>query len=282
MKYLKTPLRYPGGKSRVAKRLIEKFPKNIEEFREPFIGGGSVALLFTQMNPEIPVWVNDKYEYLYNFWTVLQEHGHELSDILIAIKNEHQSEDKAKELFINSKEEIHEADSFRQAVLFWVLNKCSYSGLTENSSFSATASRQNFTVRGAKNLRHVSDIIQHWEITNSDYSDLVMEPGRDSFIFLDPPYKIDCFLYGTNAEMHKGFNHMHFIDCCKETDNRWLVTYNNDDELKEAFDGYYQEEFRITYGMKHRPDNRRKTEVMFANYDINPLTPLEVLCEQGA
>ena len=56
MKYLKTPLRYPGGKSRVAKRLITKFPKNIGEFREPFVGGGSVALHFSQMYPNVPVW----------------------------------------------------------------------------------------------------------------------------------------------------------------------------------------------------------------------------------
>ena len=67
MKYLKTPLRYPGGKSRVAPMLLEKFPSDIKEFREPFLGGASVALLFSQKYPEIPVWVNDKYEYLYNF-----------------------------------------------------------------------------------------------------------------------------------------------------------------------------------------------------------------------
>ena len=60
-----------------------------------------------------------------------------------------------------------------------------------------------------------------------------------------------------------------------------MVTYNNHDELKKAYEGYYQEEFRITYGMKHRADNRRKLEVMFANYDINPPTPLEVYIEQG-
>ena len=35
MKYLKTPLRYPGGKSRVAKMLLEKFPSDIKEFRGP-------------------------------------------------------------------------------------------------------------------------------------------------------------------------------------------------------------------------------------------------------
>ena len=73
MKYLKTPLRYPGGKSRVAKMLLEKFPSDIKEFREPFVGGGSVALLFSQKYPDIPVWVNDKYEYLYSFWKTLQE-----------------------------------------------------------------------------------------------------------------------------------------------------------------------------------------------------------------
>ena len=42
MKALKTPLRYPGGKSRAAKYLISQFPYDIIEYREPFLGGGSV------------------------------------------------------------------------------------------------------------------------------------------------------------------------------------------------------------------------------------------------
>ena len=59
---------------------------------------------------------------------VLQENGSDLSDILVAIKEENSTEDKAKELFITSKEEIHTADPFRQAVLFWILNKLMSSG----------------------------------------------------------------------------------------------------------------------------------------------------------
>ena len=39
MKYLKTPLRYPGGKSRVAKDFIPRFPNDISAYRDPFIGG---------------------------------------------------------------------------------------------------------------------------------------------------------------------------------------------------------------------------------------------------
>lgn len=275
MKYLKTPLRYPGGKSRVAKMLIEKFPSDIKEFREPFIGGASVALLFSQKYPEIPVWVNDKYEYLYQFWVALQKHGDALSETLVAIKEDNSDEDKARELFRSAKEEISEADPFRQAVLFWVLNKCSYSGLTENSSFSPTASRQNFTVRGANHLKNVSEVIKNWRITNLDYSEVMSAPGKDTFIFLDPPYKIDTFLYGTNAEMHKNFNHQSFIDDCKDCKHEWLVTYNVDDELKEAYQEFNIEEFRITYGMKHRADNKLKTELLVTNFnEYSPLTAL--------
>ena len=156
MKYLKTPLRYPGGKSRVAKDFIPRFPSDLKEYREPFIGGGSVALLFAQKNPDIPVWINDKYVYLYNFWVNLQKNGNRLSDDLIKIKEDNSTEDRAKELFKSAKGDIHKADSYEQAILFWVLNKCSYSGLTENSSFSATASRQNFTTRGANFLKEIS------------------------------------------------------------------------------------------------------------------------------
>jgi len=275
MKYLKTPLRYPGGKSRVAPMLLEKFPSDIKEFREPFLGGASVALLFSQKYPEIPVWVNDKYEYLYNFWVTLQEDGDNLSDVLVGIKEDNSTEEKAKELFISAKEEISKADPFRKAVLFWILNKCSYSGLTENSSFSASASNQNFTTRGAKHLKNISEIIQHWEITNLDYTEVMQPDGDGVFCFLDPPYKIGSYLYGTNAEMHKTFDHDDFIAECRKCPNKWMVTYNNDIDLKEGYAGYNQEEFRITYGMKHRADNKHKTELLVTNFTES--TPLEAL-----
>ena len=277
MKPRKTPLRYPGGKSRVAKDFIPRFPRDMSEYREPFVGGGSVALLFTQMYPDIPVWVNDKYEYLYNFWIQLQKNGQELSDTLVEIKREHSTEDKAKELFKGDKDKIkNEPDAFESACLFWILNKCSYSGLTENSSFSATASRQNFTTRGASYLYEISQLIKNWRITNHDYSEVMHAPGDNVFMFLDPPYKIGTYLYGSNAELHKSFKHEEFIQHCRDCKHDWFVTYNDDDYLKSEYEGYHQELFQITYGMKHRPDNKQKKELLVCNYEINK-TPLEAL-----
>lgn len=44
MKEIKTPLRYPGGKSRVAGILVNIAPK-FDEYREPLLGGGSVFIM---------------------------------------------------------------------------------------------------------------------------------------------------------------------------------------------------------------------------------------------
>ena len=54
LKSYKTPLRYPGGKSKAIKTLSQWYPKIISEYREPFIGGGSIAIDVTKSNPDIP------------------------------------------------------------------------------------------------------------------------------------------------------------------------------------------------------------------------------------
>ena len=65
-KSLKTPLRYPGGKSRAVVKLLQYLPdlSKVKEYREPFLGGGSVALEITKRYPKIEIWVNDLYDCL--------------------------------------------------------------------------------------------------------------------------------------------------------------------------------------------------------------------------
>ena len=50
LKSFKTPLRYPGGKSRACKKMEPFFPdlRDYEVYYEPFLGGGSVALHITK------------------------------------------------------------------------------------------------------------------------------------------------------------------------------------------------------------------------------------------
>lgn len=73
-KLIKSPLRYPGGKSRALKFLTQFLPKDIDEFREPFFGGGSLGLYVAQ-NPQysgVKIYANDLNYELFCFWQSLK------------------------------------------------------------------------------------------------------------------------------------------------------------------------------------------------------------------
>ena len=287
MKALKTPLRYPGGKSKAIKTLSQWYPKVITEYREPFIGGGAIAIDITKANPDIPVWINDLYVPLYNFWVQLRDRGKELSERVREEKqrtldggDKDKVTEKAKKLFNKYKKEIDTYDNFEKAVAFFIMNKCSFSGLTENSTFSKTASNSNFSLVGADKLAEFSKLIKNWKITNIDYSEVMKAKGyADTFIFLDPPYDIKDFLYGKNREMHKSFDHDLFADHVSTCIHKLMITYNLNDRLVDLYKNYNLKEWKLRYSMAHRGDKGTneniKTELLITNYEINPPNALQ-------
>lgn len=285
---LKTCLRYPGGKSKATKTLAPWYPENFKEYREPFIGGGSVAFYTTQAYPDVPIWINDLYVPLYNFWVQLRDNGEELSERLKEIKtkvSDYGTQDEKdaahKELFDKTKEGINGQEGIDQAVSFFILNKCSFSGLTENSTFSVTASRSNFSFVGIEKLKKYSKLMKNWKITNIDYSEVMNLPGEDVFVFLDPPYDIKDFLYGKNREMHKSFDHDMFAENVYKCPHKFMITYNVNDRLLELYKNYELTYWKLRYSMAHRgdkgTDENVKTELLVTNYPIVKSNPLESL-----
>jgi site-specific DNA-adenine methylase len=125
-----------------------------------------------------------------------------LKSELVDLKKANDTPDKAKQLFLVSKEKINDktVSNFDRAVAFYVVNKCSFSGLTESSSFSEQASNANFSLRGIQKLPEYSALISKWIITNYSY-DYMMDGNKGAFMYLDPPYDIKDNLYG-----RKGIN----------------------------------------------------------------------------
>jgi len=275
MSRLKTPLRYPGGKSKATTKMAPYFPakNNVKHYREPFLGGGSVALWMAQNYNLESVWVNDLYWPLYNFWVQLRDNGDELSDVLSDLKTRHDTIDKAKEMFLEFKDNIDEGPVLFRAVKFWAINKCSFSGLTESSSFSKAASQGNFTLKGIADLKEYSKIIKNWKITNQSYETLLDGADDDTFIYLDPPYEISSNLYGKKGAMHKGFDHDLFAECCNvPTLANISISYNADQSVKDRFPDWNQHEFPLTYTMRSNSANYRKNqpkrmELLLTNYD---------------
>ena len=283
MKSLKTPLRYPGGKSRACVKMDPYFPdlRNYDEFREPFLGGGSVAIHVTKKYPNLNIWVNDLYEPLVNFWQQLQMFGVDMKDKLVDLKSEYNTPDKARELFQKSKVCINEPilSNLDRAVSFYVVNKCSFSGLTESSSFSEQASNNNFSMRGIEKLPEYSKIIAKWRITNYSY-DYLLDGERSSFVYLDPPYDIKDNLYGRKGSMHKGFDHDKFAADCNANNMDMLVSYNTDQLVKNRFLGgkWNAAEFDLTYTMRsvgeYMRDQKQRKELLLFNYGTQGLAQL--------
>ena len=281
-KSLKTALRYPGGKSRACVKMDPYFPdlRNYDEFREPFLGGGSVAIYVTKKYPNLDIWVNDLYEPLVNFWQQLQIFGIDIKDKLVDLKTTNNTPELAKDLFLKAKEQINDQSlpSIDRAVAFYVVNKCSFSGLTESSSFSAQASNSNFSMRGIENLPSYSKLIQHWRITNYSY-DYLMDGNKGAFMYLDPPYDIKDNLYGNKGSMHKRFDHDKFAADCDANDMDQLISYNSDQLVKDRFKNWNAAEFDLTYTMRsvgeYMREQKQRKELLLFNYGIEGLVKLD-------
>jgi len=290
---LKTPLRYPGGKSRAVKKIEGDFPEIVTDFREPFVGGGSVALDISQKYPDAKIWINDKYFNLYNFWVQLRDNNAQLQGILLDIKTpiEFVSKplrkekipkkdwnpqilsriEKHRDLFNRAKKDIgDEGDLVMKAAQFYILNKCSFSGLGESSSFSEQASEQNFSMKGINKLSKYADVVSRWKITNLDYAELLGN-DRQQFVFLDPPYDIRDNLYGKDGEMHSGFGHERFYNEVSNCKSKWMVTYNSSEIIRERFSDYNAREWDLTYTMrstkKYTESQKKRKELLIWNYN---------------
>lgn len=269
--FLKSPLRFPGGKSRGLERIIPLIPP-FREFREPMVGGGSVFFRLKQMYPEREYWINDINYDLYCFWKIAQQQNSALVSEVLRIRETTQ---EGRKLFYELLERYGTGDELERAIRFFVLNRISFSGTVDSGGYSEQAFQGRFTLSSIANLRCAEKILQGVRITNWDYEQVLKEPGEEVFIFLDPPYYTATAsrLYGRRGELHLQFDHERFARAVFACPHKWLITYDNCPEIRRRFQDYYIVEWQLQYGMTNykKPSARPGKELFIANYDIQRL-----------
>jgi DNA adenine methylase len=244
----KSPLRYPGGKSRYVKHIIPLIPEDVK-VSSPFMGGGSVELAL--VGREQPVIANDGFAPVANFWQVLNKHSWRLAMI-----------DKIKFLRSLSTAEIkleyplHRIQAQRidekvaAAAAFFLVNRCSFGGATLSGGFSTHACAQRFTPSSIYRLVEVkTDFLK--QVYNLDFREFFSLPfTQDCFFYLDPPYYNIGGLYGRNGDMTFGqSDHDDLLHKLTITQRGWVLSYNDCKWVRHNYKDFRIIELPASYSM---------------------------------
>lgn len=268
---IKSPLRYPGGKSRAIPQIINFLPANFSEYREPFVGGGSLFIYLKQAYPKLNIWINDLNQNLFLFWKYSQL---ELPDLVLGINKLRDEYQNGKDLFeMLTQINVDQLSALDRAIRFFILNRITFSGTVESGGYSEGAFQGRFTLSSIERLAKMEHLLEDIEITNLDYCELLKKPGKDVFIFLDPPYYSarKSKLYGKKGDLHTSFEHDRFARLLKECNHHWLITYDDCPEIRENFQFANICEWELQYGMNNYKQDRaaKGKELFITNYQVH-------------
>jgi DNA adenine methylase len=251
----KSPLRYPGGKTRACKVLEEvilSHPEfnitNVTDIVSPFFGGGSFEF-YIQRKYNLNIIANDKFIPLYNFWITCKSEDEkkklcdELSNNLGKI---------TPDIFKNIRQNIMTLhDPLPQSISYFIINRCSFSGATLSGGFSKESSNTRFTQSSIDRINNLD--LTRFNICNLDFEIFIQQKSpitENQIMFLDPPYYLEkaSKLYGNNGDMHESFNHELLYNALSSK-TRWIMTYNNCDFIKNLYKDFIIKEVDWKYGM---------------------------------
>lgn len=273
-----SPLRYPGGKTKALGQIVPCLPAHFASYREPFVGGGSLFIYLRQQRPDLPIWINDLNRDLYCFWQAARTNLARLTEAVAAVKaRTTDGRTLFAELTTNCRPES--LTDFERAVRFFVLNRITFSGTIEAGGYSQKAFEGRFTDSSIARLARLNAVLdERVRVTNLDYEQLLAAPGRDVFIFLDPPYlsATKSKLYGPKGALHTAFDHARFARLLAACPHRWLITYDDSAAVRRnfAFPGAHIYEWQLQYGMNNfgRTYAPKGKELFITNYPVAAAT----------
>lgn len=292
---MKSTFRYPGGKSRVADKLLKYMPVDTLEYREPFVGGGGVYFGLN-CSLSIPRWINDLNSGLMEvykaFLTRPEEFIKKCREIAAISPGEEEVATKGlgKRKVKDDGKKYNKRlgtvfNSFKynelmdQALRYYFINRTVWGGrVNYDPAFESRMYYSNPTgwniVHKRGFLESVAIHIAGTKITCTDYNELLVAPGKRVWIYLDPPYVVDTHLDKGSRLYEFGFTmdeHRRFVENCKATQHRIAISYDDVPVVREWFqekDGFYIHEETWKYSGTTNKTKVQGKELVITNYKV--------------
>lgn len=251
-KYLQSPLRYPGGKSRAVKYILSFMPLSTKTLCSPFFGGGSVELACLARGMQ--VYGYDAFKPLTDFWQELLLNNEEL------VRRVQGYFPLEKTRFYNLQKNYGQlADKKEHAAIYFVLNRASFSGTTLSGGMASGHPRfSQSAINKLKNFKTTN-----LSVGNKDFTE-TLEIHKNDFLYLDPPYANGGALYGKRGDMHKNFPHELLAQILVEREN-WILSYNDCKLVRMLYKGFKFIELNWGYGMNK---TKKSNEVLIISNNL--------------
>ena len=209
-------LKWVGGKTQIMKNVIDKMPKEMNNYHEPFLGGGSVLLAVLSLQKQNEIVISGRicaYDLngsLINVYKDVQNNKDELFlhiskdieeyDSIVNIKGDNKVStiEKAK----TSKESYYywirsifnsmDKNSVEHSAIFMFLNKTCFRGMYREgpNGFNIPFGhyKKTPTIITKEYLDSISDLIQNVEFIQSDFNNSINNAEIGDYVYLDPPY----------------------------------------------------------------------------------------------
>lgn len=261
-----SPLRYPGGKSRISSLLNEIIVKNdLKEatYVEPYAGGAGAALTLLLENKVQQVIINDLDEAIYSFWkSILNEPERfieRIRAVRVTVKEWHQQ----KAIYQDPRSKI-----FDRGFATFFLNRTNRSGIIEGWPIGGLEQHGDWKIDARFNketliqkIQNISNQKERITVSKKDALELLKEckKRKDTFIYLDPPYyEQGSSLYLNHYEDRNHDDLARFLRA--QNKMNWVLSYDNTKYIRDLYKHQRSSKFIVNYNLARV---RKEKEILF-------------------
>jgi DNA adenine methylase len=256
---MKSFLAYMGGKSLIAEKIIEKFPKH-QCYVEVFAGAAWLLFKKDEEISKVEI-INDINLDLVTLYRVIKHH---LEEFIRYFKWVIVARDEFERFRAENPETLTD---IQKAVRFYYLLKLGYAARINNPSFSiATTSRPRLNLlRIEEELSMVHLRLSRVYIENKDYTEIFSRFDKpDTFFYVDPPYHGCEDYYGKGIFSRDDF--MKLRDILAGINGRFILSINDVGEIRKLFKQFYIEGVTTTYSAGGANKKKKVTELLVSNF----------------
>jgi DNA adenine methylase len=266
-----SPLRYPGGKNRLAPMFAETCRLNgiCGHYIEPYCGGASVALSLIIGGVVERATINDMDRSIYAFWYSVLNYTDKLCSKIESTEIT-VDEWRAQKSLQKRKGRVN---LFNLGFSTLFLNRTSHSGVLNGGIIGGFDQRSEYKIDCRFNreatiekIRMIASEKRRIQVSNRDALQLIVrgnssERTDNALFYLDPPYfEKGARLYMNHYNLHQ---HQEVANAVKSLDSNWVVSYDNVAEIRNVY-SWVRNQQSITYSLNHNVRSPRiGNEVMY-------------------